>query len=149
MRLLVQVVSRASVSVDKKEIGSIQKGFLVFAGFTEGDDETTVDRLLDKCMTLRILPDENGKTNQSLADQNGSVLIISQFTLYADMRHGHRPGFSKALEPARAKELYDYMLAKAKEYGRPVAHGQFGADMQVSLVNEGPFTVMLDSAEIL
>ncbi|MGI5988984.1 MAG: D-aminoacyl-tRNA deacylase [Lachnospiraceae bacterium] len=148
MRLLVQVVSRASVAVDGKIIGKIGNGFLIFAGFTEGDDETVVDHLLDKCMKLRILPDENGKTNQSLEDQGGSVLIVSQFTLYADMRHGHRPGFTKALEPKRAEELYEYLLKKAKEYGRPVEHGEFGAEMQVELQNEGPFTVMLDSAEM-
>ncbi|MDD6221773.1 MAG: D-aminoacyl-tRNA deacylase [Lachnospiraceae bacterium] len=148
MRLLVQVVSRASVTVDGETIGKIGNGYLIFAGFTDGDDEAVVDRLLDKCMTLRILPDENGKTNKSLADQNGSVLIISQFTLYADMKHGHRPSFTKALEPKRAEELYEYLLKKAAEYGRTVQHGKFGAEMHVDLCNEGPFTVMLDSAEM-
>ncbi len=148
MRLLVQVVSHACVRTEGTVIGEIGTGFLIFAGFTDGDDEEVVDRLLDKCMKLRILPDANGKTNRSLEDKNGSVLIVSQFTLYADMRRGHRPGFTRALEPKRAEELYEYLLKKAAEYGRPVRHGKFGAEMQVELTNEGPFTVMLDSAEM-
>ena len=138
MRIVIQRVKRASVSVEEKVVGSIQKGFLVLIGVGQGDDEAT------KLLGLRIFEDENGKTNKSLADVDGQLLMVSQFTLYANCKKGNRPSFTEAGEPHRAEELYEYMVAKAREQVPVVETGVFGAEMEVSLVNDGPFTVILE-----
>ena len=149
MRFVIQVVSEASVSVDGITKGSIEKGFLVLVGVGQGDDERIADKMVSKMLGLRIFPDENGKTNLSLADVGGELLIISQFTLYADCRKGNRPSFIKAGAPAEAERLYEYVVKISREGVAKVETGVFGAEMKVSLVNEGPFTIILDSDEII
>ena len=144
MRIVIQRVKRASVSVEEKVVGSIQKGFLVLIGVGQGDDEATADKYMKKLLGLRIFEDENGKTNKSLADVDGQLLMVSQFTLYANCKKGNRPSFTEAGEPRRAEELYEYMVAKAREQVPVVETGVFGAEMEVSLVNDGPFTVILE-----
>ena len=146
MRLVIQRVSEAEVKVDNESIGKIGNGFLVLIGICEEDNEAVADKLLKKMIGLRIFQDENGKTNLSLADVGGSLLMVSQFTLYADCRKGNRPSFVHAAKPEKAEALYEYMIRKAGEQVPNVQHGSFGAYMQVSLVNDGPFTVVLDSA---
>ncbi len=149
MKFLIQVVKKAKVDVDEVTIGSIDRGFLVFVGVCDDDTRDTADKMIKKCVNLRIFEDENGKTNLSINDIGGSMLVISQFTLYADCRKGNRPSFIKAGDPDHANELYEYILSELKNtYGIKTESGSFGADMQVSLVNDGPFTVMLDSAEL-
>jgi D-tyrosyl-tRNA(Tyr) deacylase len=149
MKFLIQVVKKAKVDVDEITIGSIDRGFLVFVGVCDDDTRDTADKMIKKCVNLRIFEDENGKTNLSINDIGGSMLVISQFTLYADCRKGNRPSFIKAGDPDHANELYQYILSQLKNtYGIKTESGSFGADMQVSLVNDGPFTVMLDSAEL-
>lgn len=149
MRLLIQVASDAKVEVDSKIVGSINNGYVVFIGVCDEDDETIADKMLSKLLKLRILPDENGKTNLSIIDKGGSLLIVSQFTLYADMTHGNRPNFLKAGSPEHANKLYEYFVSRARDEGMNVATGIFGADMKVSLNNEGPFTIYMDSDEII
>lgn len=144
MKFVIQKVSQASVSVDGKCIGKIQKGFLVFVGIGKEDTKEIADQYIKKMIQLRIFQDENGKTNLSLADVGGEVLIISQFTLYANCRKGNRPSFFNAGEPQMAEELYEYIIQKTKESIPVVESGKFGAMMQVSLVNEGPFTIVFD-----
>ena len=144
MRIVIQRVKRASVSVEEKVVGSIQKGFLVLIGVGQGDDEATADKYMKKLLGLRIFEDENGKTNKSLADVDGQLLMVSQFTLYANCKKGNRPSFTEAGEPQRAEELYEDMVAKAREQVPVVETGVFGAEMEVSLVNDGPFTVILE-----
>ena len=144
MRIVIQRVKRASVSVEEKVVGSIQKGFLVLIGVGQGDDEATADKYMKKLLGLRIFEDENGKTNKSLADVDGQLLMVSQFTLYANCKKGNRPRFTEAGEPHRAEELYEYMVAKSREQVPVVETGVFGAEMEVSLVNDGPFTVILE-----
>lgn len=144
MRIVIQRVKRASVSVEEKVVGSIQKGFLVLIGVGQGDDEATADKYMKKLLGLRIFEDENGKTNKSLADVDGQLLMVSQFTLYANCKKGKRPSFTEAGEPHRAEELYEYMVAKSREQVPVVETGVFGAEMEVSLVNDGPFTVILE-----
>ena len=147
MRFVIQKVSGASVTVEEKVIGQIANGFLVLIGIAEDDTTAIADKMIKKMLGLRIFQDENGKTNLSLRDVNGSLLLVSQFTLYADCKKGNRPSFTKAGNPTLANDLYEYIIAECqKEF--PVQTGAFGADMQVSLVNEGPFTIILDSAEI-
>ena len=147
MRFVIQKVSGASVTVEEKVIGQIEKGFLVLIGIAENDTTEIADKMIKKMLGLRIFQDENGKTNLSLRDVNGSLLLVSQLTLYADCKKGNRPSFTKAGNPTLANDLYEYIIAECqKEF--PVQTGAFGADMQVSLVNEGPFTIILDSAEI-
>ena len=133
MRIVIQRVKRASVSVEEKVVGSIQKGFLVLIGVGQGDDEATADKYMKKLLGLRIFEDENGKTNKSLADVDGQLLMVSQFTLYANCKKGNRPSFTEAGEPHRAGEQVPV-----------VETGVFGAEMEVSLVNDGPFTVILE-----
>ena len=145
MRVVLQRVLEASVSVEGEEIGRIGKGFLLLVGVSHEDDEKIVDRMTDKICRLRIFEDENGKTNLSLADVGGEVLVISQFTLYADCRKGNRPGFTDAGDPEKAKELYEYMIDSCRREIPVVEQGEFGADMKVELVNDGPFTIILDS----
>ena len=145
MRLVIQRVNHASVRVDGNVVGQIQKGFLVFIGVAETDTKEIADKYLKKMLGLRIFEDENGKTNLSLKDVNGELLLISQFTLYANCKKGNRPSFIEAGAPDMASEMYEYIIAKCKEQVPVVERGQFGADMKVSLVNDGPFTIILDS----
>lgn len=148
MRVLIQRVTEARVDVDGACIGQIGKGYLVLFGVADGDTKEMADKLFDKMIKLRIFPDENGKSNLSLKDVNGELLIVSQFTLYADCKKGNRPSFINAGKPDLANELYEYFKSLAvKEFGK-VESGEFGADMKVSLLNDGPFTILLDSSEI-
>ncbi len=147
MKLVIQRVSHASVRADGKTLGEIGKGYLVLLGVGAGDTTQMADRYIDKLYKLRIFPDENGKTNLSITDVGGEVLIVSQFTLYADCRKGNRPGFTDAAAPEEAEALYDYFVEScAAKFGR-AAHGSFGADMKVSLENDGPFTLVWDSRD--
>lgn len=148
MKFLIQRVQNASVTVDNNTIGAINYGFLVFVGISATDTKEIADKMIHKLLNLRIFSDENGKTNLNIFSVNGELLIISQFTLYADCNHGNRPSFINAGKPEPAKELYEYIIAKCKESVTKVAHGEFGADMKVSLLNDGPFTIMLDSDTI-
>ena len=148
MRFLIQRVSEAKVVIDNEETGSIGKGFAVLIGIADGDTKETADRLIKKMTGLRIFEDEEGKTNRSLSDVNGSLLLISQFTLYADCKKGNRPSFIRAGAPDESEALYDYIVEECQKTGFPVQTGVFGADMKVSLTNDGPFTVMLDSQEM-
>lgn len=143
MRIVIQRTERASVSVDGKIVGEIGKGFLVLLGVGVEDTETDCERLAKKLIGLRIFEDENGKTNLSLKDVNGSLLIISQFTLYADCRKGNRPNFLQAKEPKEAERLYEYFCGLC-EREIHVEKGIFGAEMRVELVNDGPFTIVLE-----
>ena len=145
MRFVVQVCQKADVKIDNAVAGEIGRGLVVFVGIGQQDTEAIADRMVKKLLGLRIFPDENGKTNRSVSDVNGSLLVISQFTLYAGCRHGNRPSFTDAGAPDIANRLYEYILGKCGESGVPVAHGVFGADMKVSLINDGPFTILLDS----
>ena len=144
MKFVIQKVSQASVSVEGNCVGKIQKGFLVFVGIGKEDTKEIADQYIKKMVQLRIFQDENGKINLSLTDVGGEVLIISQFTLYANCRKGNRPSFFDAGEPQMAEELYKYIIKKTKETISVVESGEFGAMMQVSLVNEGPFTIVFD-----
>lgn len=148
MKFLIQRVHSARVCVNDNIMGDIQKGFLVFVGINKEDTAEIADKMIRKLLHLRIFEDENGKTNLDLAAVGGELLIVSQFTLYADCRHGNRPSFIMAGDPDKAENLYQYIIDKCKETVPIVQHGEFGADMQVSLVNDGPFTVMLDSDEL-
>ena len=148
MKFVIQRVSEASVTVDGQVIGKIGNGFMVLIGVTTGDTKETADKLVRKMTGLRIFQDEQGKTNLSLRDVGGSLLLISQFTLYADCRKGNRPSFVHAGDPETAEMLYDYIVAECRKTGIPVETGSFGAEMQVALVNAGPFTVILDSTEL-
>lgn len=148
MKFLIQRVLKASVEVEKETIGSIDKGFCVFIGVSEEDTKEIADKMIKKMLGLRIFRDENDKTNLSLTDVGGELLLISQFTLYADCKHGNRPAFIKAGNPTLANDLYEYVISECKKAGFKVETGKFGADMTVSIVNEGPFTIMLDSNEI-
>lgn len=148
MKFLIQRVKSASVSIEGKRKGSIEDGFVVLIGISNADTEETAARMLKKMLGLRIFEDENQKTNLSLADVQGSLMLISQFTLYADCKKGNRPSFVNSGKPEHAKKLYDYLVIEAKKSVPHVETGEFGAYMQVSLVNDGPFTVMLDSTEL-
>ena len=147
MRALIQRVSEASVTVEGQVVGSCGRGFLVLLGVGPEDDEATAERLWDKISQLRIMDDENGKMNRSLLDVGGSVLVISQFTLYADCRRGRRPSFTDAAPPGLGQHLYEYFCTLA-EREVPCGRGIFGAEMQVSLVNDGPVTIWLDTDEL-
>lgn len=148
MRAVIQRVLKAGVTVEGETIGRIGKGFLILLGVSGEDTEETARRLADKICRLRIFEDENGKTNLSLGDVGGELLVISQFTLYADCRKGNRPSFIKAGEPKEANRLYEYFMDCCRQHVSTVERGQFGADMKVELVNDGPFTLMLDSQEL-
>lgn len=148
MRTVVQRVTHASVKVDGQTIGEIGKGFLILLGVAEEDDEAIADKMADKICRLRIFEDENGKTNLSLTDVSGEILVVSQFTLYADCKKGNRPSFVKAGNPEKANRLYEYFMKRCQTHVQTVEHGQFGADMKVELLNDGPFTLMLDSKEL-
>ena len=144
MKLVIQRVKEAKVTVEGKTVGEIYKGLSVFVGIAPEDTKETADRYLKKLVDLRIFEDEKGKTNLSLLDVGGELLLVSQFTLYANCKKGNRPSFIEAASPDLAEPLYEYMLEKAKEYVDMVEGGVFGAQMQVSLVNDGPFTIVLD-----
>ena len=148
MKVVLQRVSRAAVSVDGEVIGAIGKGFLLLLGVSDTDTEQTADRMGDKICKLRIFEDENGKTNLSLADVGGALLVVSQFTLYADCKKGNRPSFIKAGGPKLAEELYEYVISRCRERVQMVEHGSFGAHMIIDLENDGPFTLVLDSEEL-
>ena len=148
MRAVIQRVLRAGVTVDAEVVGRIQKGFMILLGVSDEDTRETAKKLADKICKLRIFEDENGKTNLSLADVGGELLVISQFTLYADCRKGNRPSFIKAGAPDEANRLYEYFMDCCREHVTVVERGQFGADMKVELVNDGPFTLMLDTQEL-
>ena len=148
MRFVIQRVSHAQVTIDGQVRGSIQKGYMVLIGIGQEDTEALADRMIAKMLDLRIFEDADGKSNLSLRDVDGALLLISQFTLYADCRKGNRPSFFKAGEPHMANDLYEYIIRKCKEEVRDVERGEFGAMMHVELLNEGPFTIILDSAEM-
>ena len=149
MRFVIQRVKHAKVEVDEKIIGSIEQGFLVLVGISNEDTEQIADKMTKKLIGLRIFEDENGKTNLDLKSVGGELLIISQFTLYADCKKGNRPSFVRAGEPEKAEKLYHYIIEQCKKEIPKVQEGSFGADMKVSLLNDGPFTVVLDSDEIV
>lgn len=148
MKFVIQRVTESSVSVDGKVIGQIGKGFMVLIGVAESDTEEIADKLIHKLIGLRIFEDENGKTNLSLADVNGELLLISQFTLYANCKKGNRPSFVDAGNSDKANALYEYIISKCKEQVDIVETGSFGADMKISLINDGPFTIILDSEKL-
>lgn len=148
MRFLIQRVSQAAVETEGRTIGSIGKGFLVFVGISDTDTEEIADKMVRKLIGLRIFEDENGKTNLDLKTVGGQMLIISQFTLYADCKKGNRPSFINAGAPERAEKLYRYIIQRCRQEIQEVEEGSFGAEMKVSLLNDGPFTIWLDSEEI-
>ena len=148
MKIVLQRVLQASVSVDGDTKGQIDKGYLLLLGVANDDTKEIADKMIEKISRLRIFEDENGKTNLSIDQIDGEVLVISQFTLYADCRKGNRPSFINAGAPQMANELYEYVLGRCRELFRKTECGVFGADMKVSLVNDGPFTIVLDSKEI-
>ncbi|MCR5581978.1 MAG: D-tyrosyl-tRNA(Tyr) deacylase [Pseudobutyrivibrio sp.] len=147
MKFVIQRVKEASVAVEGQTIGKINKGFLVLIGVSDSDTREIADRMVKKLLGLRIFDDENDKINLSLSDVGGELLLISQFTLYANCKKGYRPSFIEAGAPDMANEMYEYIISKCREQFH-VETGEFGADMQVSLLNDGPFTIILDSAEI-
>ena len=149
MKFVIQRVTHADVVVNGNEIGKIGKGFMVLIGVSKDDNETIADKMVDKMIKLRIFEDENGKTNLSLDDVGGELLLISQFTLYANCKKGNRPSFIDAGAPDEANALYEYIIERCKERVNVVERGEFGADMKVSLLNDGPFTIVLDSSEIM
>ena len=148
MKLVIQRVTHASVTVDNNVIGKIGKGYMVLIGVSDTDTKEIADKMLDKMIKLRIFEDENGKTNLSLADVGVELLLISQFTLYANCKKGNRPSFIEAGSPDHANALYEYIIEKCKERVDVVEQGEFGAEMKVELLNDGPFTVILDSQQI-
>lgn len=148
MRVLVQEVKEAKVEVEGKLIASIGRGFLLFSGFTEGDNPDLVRKMADKVIKLRVFPDENGKTNKSLSDVGGEILSVSQFTLYGNVKEGNRPSFVEALGGARSGPLYELFNNYLREKDPSLKTGIFGADMKVHLINDGPFTLLLDSKEL-
>jgi len=149
MRFVIQCVDHAEVETDQGTIGKIGKGFLVLAGICESDTEKTADRMVEKMLKLRIFEDENGKTNLNLASVSGEILLVSQFTLYADCRKGNRPSFVKAGSPQHAEEIYEYLIRKCEQLtGTRPQTGIFGALMKVHLTNDGPFTMIMDSEEL-
>lgn len=148
MRFVVQRVARAGVTIEKNIAGKIDKGFLVLIGVADSDTMEIADKMIRKMLALRIFEDEQGKTNLSLADVGGELLLVSQFTLYADCRKGNRPSFIHAGKPDMANVMYEYIISECKKQIETVQTGVFGADMKVELVNDGPFTIILDSDDI-
>ncbi|MCI8956884.1 MAG: D-tyrosyl-tRNA(Tyr) deacylase [Eubacterium sp.] len=148
MKFVIQRVNKASVAIEGNVVGKINKGFLVFIGVSNEDTKETADKMIKKLIGMRIFDDENGKTNLALADVEGELLLISQFTLYANCKKGNRPSFMDAGAPDMANEMYEYIISECKKQVSVVETGEFGADMKVSLENDGPFTVVLDSKEL-
>ena len=148
MKFVIQRVQHASVTVEEERIGNIGRGFLVLIGVSQSDTREIADKMIKKLIGLRIFQDESGKTNLDLKSVDGSLLLVSQFTLYADCKKGNRPSFINAGAPVLAEELYEYIIEKCRQEIPIVEHGSFGADMKVELLNDGPFTVILDSDEL-
>lgn len=148
MKFVIQRVRNASVAVDGLTVGEIGKGFLVLIGISKDDTREIADKMIKKLLGLRIFEDEEGKTNLNLASVAGELLLVSQFTLYADCRKGNRPSFTDAGGPGMANELYEYIISECKKEVETVEKGVFGADMKVELLNDGPFTILLDSNEL-
>ena len=148
MRVVIQKVKYSKVSVDEKIVGEISKGFMILLGVTHTDTEKEINWIANKIKDLRIFEDENNKMNLSLKDVNGEVLIISQFTLYANCIKGRRPGFTDAARPEMAESIYEKFIQKFKDFGIPTQCGIFGADMKVELLNDGPVTIILDSKDV-
>lgn len=150
MRIVLTTVKEAKVEIDNKIVGQIKRGYLLLVGFTQKDNKETIKKTVDKVLSLRVFPDQNGKTNLSLQDVNGEILSVSQFTLYADVEKGRRPSFVSALNPQEATLLYDYFNEYlSQSVGYKIPQGVFGADMKVFSINDGPFTLLLDSKEII
>ncbi len=149
MRIVLTTVKEASVTIDNKIYSSIGRGFCLLVGFTHTDNEVVVDKMIDKLLALRVFMDEKGLTNLSIYDVKGEIMSVSQFTLYADLAKGRRPSFTNAMRQIEAEALYLYFNQKLSEKFGPIASGIFGADMLVSSVNDGPFTVLLDSEELV
>ncbi|MBR5157740.1 MAG: D-tyrosyl-tRNA(Tyr) deacylase [Clostridia bacterium] len=149
MKFVLQRVLEAKVDVDGKTVGEIGKGYLLLVGVSNDDTKEIADQMIEKVSRLRIFEDENGKINLSIDQIEGEILVVSQFTLYADCRKGNRPSFTDAGSPALAEELYEHILTRCRELFKNTQKGVFGAEMKVSLVNDGPFTLVLDSKEIL
>ena len=149
MKAVIQRVKKASVTVEGNVIGAIQEGLLVLLGISKEDTKEEVKKFVNKIIGLRIFADENGKTNLSLQEIKGELLVVSQFTLYADCKKGRRPSFVNAGDPEVANELYEFFIALAKEKVEKVEQGSFGADMKVELLNDGPFTIILDSRDLI
>jgi len=148
MQFVIQRVQHASVTVDNEVIGKIGRGYMVLIGVSDTDDEAVADKMVDKMIKLRINEDAEGKTNLSLADVDGGLLLISQFTLYANCKKGNRPSFTEAGSPDKANALYEYIIEKCRERVPVVEKGSFGAHMAVELLNDGPFTIVLDSEKL-
>lgn len=148
MRFVIQRVKEASVTVDGNVIGAIGRGFMVLIGVCQEDTRETADKMIRKMINMRIFQDENDKTNLALSDVDGELLLVSQFTLYADCHKGNRPSFIKAGSPDLANELYEYIISECRKQVPKVEKGEFGADMKVSLINDGPFTIVLDSDDL-
>ena len=148
MKFVIQRVNNASVTIDEKIVGKINKGFLVLIGVSNDDTKEIADKMIKKLIGMRIFDDENGKTNLALADVDGELLLVSQFTLYANCKKGNRPSFINAGAPDMANEMYEYIIEKCREQVKVVETGEFGADMKVKLENDGPFTIVLDSNQL-
>ena len=148
MKVVIQRVLNASVKVDGNITGKIKKGLLIFLGIESGDSDDMLKKYADKIVRMRIFEDDNGKTNRSLSDVNGELLIVSQFTLCADCSHGNRPSFIGAKEPLEAKRMYEKFISVCREQVPVVEHGEFGADMKVSLLNDGPVTIDIDTRDL-
>ena len=148
MRVVLTTVLNASVTIDNKVYSQIDRGFCLLVGFTHSDNQKLVDKMIDKILSLRVFADERGLTNLSIYDVKGQIMSVSQFTLYADTSGGRRPSFVNAMKPDQARELYAYFNQQLENKFGPIATGIFGADMKVSSVNDGPFTVVLDSEEL-
>ena len=148
MKFVIQRVNNASVTIDEKIVGKINKGFLVLIGVSNDDTKEIADKMIKKLIGMRIFEDENGKTNFALADVDGELLLVSQFTLYANCKKGNRPSFINAGAPDVANEMYEYIIEKCREMVKVVETGEFGADMKVKLENDGPFTIVLDSEQL-
>lgn len=148
MRVVLTTVNEASVTISNKMVAHIKRGFLLLVGFTEGDDKEIIEKMVSKLLSLRVFPDENGQINISLDEVKGEILSVSQFTLYADTKKGRRPSFVNALRPSESEPLYDYFNKVLKDSEFKVETGFFGADMKVMSINDGPFTLLLDSKEM-
>lgn len=148
MKFVIQRVNNASVTIDENIVGKINKGFLVLIGVSNDDTKEIADKMIKKLIGMRIFDDENGKTNLALADVDGELLLVSQFTLYANCKKGNRPSFINAGAPDMANEMYEYIIEKCREMVKVVETGEFGADMKVKLENDGPFTIVLDSEQL-
>ena len=148
MRIVLTTVNEASVTIDGKLYSQISRGYLLLVGFTHDDNINIVNKMVNKLLSLRVFPDENGNTNLSIYDVDGEILSVSQFTLYADLKKGRRPSFVNAMRPEEATKLYDYFNDLLKDKYNKVQTGVFGADMKVSSINDGPFTIVLDSEEL-